>query len=75
VASDQLHRSRYQIRISLKRPSLSGFEVGALALTLDLYLGAVAVQADSRFLDSAVAIAPAALGMTRLREGLAVPCG
>src|SRR5580658_10403303 len=31
-----------------------------------LYAGAVVAQANSRFLDSAVAIAPAALGMTKV---------
>jgi hypothetical protein len=35
-----------------------------------LYLGAVGVQANSGFLDFAVAIAPAALGMTELGGGM-----
>jgi hypothetical protein len=39
-------------------------------LALDLHAEAVAVQADSRFLDSAVAVAPTTLGMTRLKGEL-----
>jgi hypothetical protein len=33
-----------------------------------LHAGALAAQTDSRFLDFAVAVAPATLGMTRLGE-------